>query len=109
METTRTRESVYAPKEEHGGKYLSVTQIKRHNEDIGHHWFSAETLRFFNGKVYEDLHLGCYFITSEKYIDLPRRYTIRKAMGDGGIETVGIFQEFATLDQARRAMKKIEA
>lgn len=106
------RVSVYAPKVEHGGQYLSVTQIKRHNEDIGHHFFSPDTLRFFKSKVYEDLHLGRYFITSEmnKYAtDGKREYTIRVAKGDGSIDTVGEFGQYPSLKSARTALGKIEA
>lgn len=96
----------------HEGKYLSVSQIKRHNEDIGHHFFSPDTLRFFKSKVYEDLHLGQYFITSEmnKYAtDGKREYTIRRATGTGEIETVGIFGGYSSLKSARTALRKIEA
>jgi hypothetical protein len=104
------RVSVYAPKAEHGGQYLSVTQIKRHNEDIGHHFFSPDTLRFFKSKVYEDLHLGQYFITSEMNnyaTNGQREYTIRRANGTGGIDTVGEFGQYSSLKSARNALKKI--
>jgi hypothetical protein len=112
METelkTEERVSVYAPKAEHGGYYLSVEQIKKHNEDIGHHFFSAETMRFFSSKTYTDLHLGRYFITSEqdKYGDQGRRYTLRRADGQGGIDTWGEFCGYSSLRSARTALKKI--
>jgi hypothetical protein len=106
------RVSVYAPKAEHGGRYLSIAQIRNHNEDIGHHFFSADTMRWFSSKVYADLHLGCYFITSEmnKYATHPKReYTIRHANGTGNIDTVGVFGGYASLKSARSALAKLEA
>lgn len=109
---TEERVSVYAPKPEHGGQYLSVTQIKNHNEDIGHHFFSADTMRYFKSKVYDDLHLGAYFITSEmnQYATNGKReYTIRHANGSGNIDTVGVFGGYSSLKSARSALKKIEA
>jgi hypothetical protein len=111
MKTTTERKSVYAPKAEHGNKYLSVTQIKRHNEDIGQHFFSPDTMRFFKSKVYEDLHLGRYFITSEmdRYAtNGQREYTIRLADGTGSIDTVGEFGQYASLRSARTALHKIQ-
>lgn len=106
--------SPYSPHKNpaHGGQYLSVTQIKRHNEDIGHHFFSPDTLRFFKSKVYEDLHLGRYFITSERNeyaTPSVREYTIRRATGTGEIDTVGEFGQYASLKSARTALGKIEA
>jgi hypothetical protein len=106
------RVSIYAPKPEHGRVYLSVDQIKKHNEAIGHHFFSKETMRWFSSKVYEDLHLGRYFITSEMDTygtDSVRKYTIRVAKGDGTIDTVGEFCQYSSLKSARTALKKIEA
>ena len=47
---TESRESVYAPQPNHGG-YLSVTQIKNHNKDIGHNFFTKEALLFFTYKT----------------------------------------------------------
>jgi len=111
-ETPTKRASVYAPRAEHGGVYLSVAQIQNHNKDIGHHFFSKDTMKWFSSKVYADLHLGCYFITSEmnKYATNPKReYTIRHANGTGNIDTVGVFGGYASLQSARSALKKIEA
>ena len=104
--------SIYAPKAEHGGVYLSIAQIRNHNEAIGHHFFSEETMEWFSSKVYDDLHLGSYFITSEMntYATNPKReYTIRHANGTGNIDTVGVFGGYSSLRSARTALAKIEA
>ena len=109
---TAERISIYAPKAEHGWVYISIAQIRKHNEAIGHHFFSKDTMKFFSSKVYEDLHLGQYFITSEmnKYATNPKReYTIRHANGTGDIDTVGVFGGYASLKSARTALYKLGA
>ena len=105
---TESRESVYAPQPNHGG-YLSVTQIKHHNKDIGHNFFTKEALLFFTSVVYDDLIGGEFFITSEqdKYIEGPKMFTIRQARTDGTIRTVGDFQAYKTKAQALKAAKKL--
>lgn len=105
---TEPKQSVYAPQPNHGG-YLSVTQIKRHNNDIGHNFFTADTLLFFTSVVYDDLIGGEFFITSEqdRYLDLPKRFTIRQARADGTIRTVGDFQAYKTKAQALKEAKKL--
>jgi hypothetical protein len=44
------------------------------------------------------------FITSERYDSEPRRYTLHTWTKDGGIDTLGDFQEHATATAARRAL-----
>jgi hypothetical protein len=109
--TTTKKKSIYAPRPEHGMKYLSLEQIENHNHDIGHHWFSPKTMRFFSCRVLSVLHLGRFFITSERdaYRDgNPRAYTIREALVCGCIETVGEFQQYATSRQAKKALQAID-
>lgn len=89
--------------------FSSVEQIRLYSLSIGHHWFSPSTMRFFGSKVYPDLVGGRYFISSEKNFDDSKRlYTLRMVTDDGTIDTVGKFQEFASLRQARKALKALE-
>ena len=108
--STTKRRSIYAPRAEHGGKYLSLDQIRNHNNDIGHHWFSPKTMRFFSCRVLSVLHLGRFFISSEAdtYSGRERRYTIREALQCGCIETVGEFQQYDTARQAKKALLAID-
>lgn len=109
--TTTKKKSVYAPRPEDGNKYLSIEQIRNHSNDIGHHWFSPKTMRFFSCRVLSVLHLGRFFITSEHYTfsaGYERRYTIREALLCGCIETVGEFQQYATARQAKKALLAID-
>jgi hypothetical protein len=109
--TTTKKKSIYAPRPEHGNKYLSIQQIENHNHDIGHHWFSPKTMRFFSCRVLSVLHLGRFFISSERDTfrdDNARAYTIREALQCGCIETVGEFQQYATSRQAKKALLAID-
>ncbi len=73
-------------------------------------FFRDETLRFFDSYVLGNARMlsnnRALFITSEKNgWDATRRYTIRFQDCDGRIETLGAFQQYATADQATRAMR----
>lgn len=75
------------------------------------HWFDPSAIRFFRSRLPEHwspLIGGRYFISSERhespYGDSePRLYTIREAMSDGSVETVGEFQAYTSRRQAERA------
>ena len=88
--------------------YTTIEQIINTNKEKGFHFFSKETLAFWRGRVHAGVIGGCYFVTSERdFSDTQRLYTIRKANTDGTIDTVGDFQAYATLAQAKRAMRKL--
>ena len=89
--------------------FSSVEQIRLYSLSIGHHWFSPSTMRFFGSKVYPDLVGGRYFISSEENFDGTQRlYTLRMVTDEGLIDTVGDFQGFTSLRQARKALKAFE-
>lgn len=89
--------------------FSSVEQIRLYSLSIGHHWFSPSTMRFFGSKIYPDIVGGRYFISSEKNFDSTQRlYTIRVVTDDGTIDTVGKFQGFTSLRQARKALNALE-
>jgi hypothetical protein len=82
---------------------------KRRAKRIGRaYWFEGGAMRFFNTRIHDDLYGGKYFITSERYDEkVPYEYTIRKAFPDGEIDTVGEFQQYKHLDDARDAVKQL--
>lgn len=86
----------------------TLGDVERLNASSGHHFFDADTLRFFRSRIdygYGLMH-GRYFITTEKDGSNPRRASIRAAMDDGSIETVGEFQQFASPAAAVKALEK---
>jgi hypothetical protein len=92
----------------------SLEQIKQYNSEHGFYFFSPDTLRFFNSKVYPGfIHTpaGVVFITSEKFdYRSPRLYTVRVMVEDGSVnEFAGCeFQQFPTIRAARK-FARIEA
>ena len=84
-----------------GGGALNMTDVKRHNKEVGHHFFSKDTMGFFNSRIESNLIGGKYFVTSEKNDDWPRLYTIREYdKTTGRISTHGDFQQYKTLRAA---------
>jgi hypothetical protein len=90
------------------GPFNDIEQVRAANKRLGHHWFDADTLRWFNSRVGGTLYGGRYFVSSERGFDRQiwggtRRYSVRRANPNGSISTVGDFGQFATLKQAQAA------
>jgi hypothetical protein len=89
-------------------RFNSMAEVKAANKAIDNHWFEPSTMRFFNSRIESKLYAGRFFITSERReLDLPKRYSIREAMPNGDIKTVGEFQEFLTLEDAKDRAKEL--
>jgi hypothetical protein len=84
--------------------FNTIAEVKKANKAKGQHFFSKDTLAFFGSNVYNGLYTVAgrqFFITSEdNYNRTERGYTIREAMPDGDIETIGEFLQYATKEQA---------
>ena len=89
---------------------LTLIDIKNNNKKAGRHWFDKDTMRFFDSRIESKLYSDNTFITSEQQsYQHPREYTIRIALNNGvDIESVGEFQQFETLEQAREYRKTIQ-
>lgn len=89
--------------------YQNIRQIEYANTSAGQHFFDPATMRFFRSKIASRSVInGRYFITSEQFdASSPRLYTIRRANDDGTIDTVGEFQQYATIEAAKRAAAKL--
>ncbi len=85
--------------------FYTIDDIKSASASAGQHWFEPGTMRFFNSRVLDGVYGLGYFVSSERYKDEPRRYTVRRACADGSIDTVGEFQAYATAAQAKRAAR----
>ena len=91
-------------------QYAGMAAIRAANAEIGHHFFDAGTMRFFNSHIVAGPFGGRYFVTSERCGDSdPRRFTIRMALDSGEVDTVGDFQEFATLEAATAEARELAA
>lgn len=88
----------------------NTTQLKQLARDCGNHFFSPGAMRFFNSRVSNNVWGNRYFITSERYAEEPRRYTVREFAYNGGVltvDTVGGFQEFATMSEAIKRVRNL--
>lgn len=95
------------------GPYTTIAAIKEANRKAGHHFFEADSMRFFRSKIARGVIIaGRLFITSEQFVPSdgppdPRRYSVRVAHDNGSVATVGEFQAYATLAEAHRAAKEM--
>lgn len=93
--------------------YESIEQIREANRERGHHFFDADTMRFFRSRVLSRIVDGRFFVTSEQFVSSTgaadaRRYTIREALPDGDVVTAAdSFQEYATAAQAYKGAEKL--
>ena len=94
-------------------KYQNIDEIKKRNLETGRYFFSEGAMRFFNSRVSGELfgEDGSVFITSERNDGMyeppaDRRYSVRQIQPDGDIETIGEFQQFSTLAEAKSFAKK---
>lgn len=93
-------------------EFSSMAGVRAAFNSAGSEWFSRDTMKWFNCKIESSLIGGRYFITSEQHDDYPRLYSIRKVVRNMeytpslSIETIGEFQQYATLQDAREALKE---
>jgi len=94
------------------GSFNSIYEVKDNNRNNGYHWFSTETLRWFNGKVYDVLFGSCVFVSSEKenrsrFTPYPQRqYSVRVAMDNGSIERYGVYDTKRQADRDAQWLAK---
>jgi hypothetical protein len=85
--------------------FASMAEVKAANRAAGYYWFSPDTMKFFDSRVETGVIGGRFFVTSEIPPDVGRRrYTIREALDDGSITTVGITCGYVTKVAARQAI-----
>lgn len=84
---------------------MNIDDIRQRNQ----YFFEPATMRFFNCRLSQAVY-GTYFVTSERFdANTPRRYTVRRIGANGSIDTVGEFQQYATLRQAKAAARALAA
>lgn len=88
-------------------RFNSVNDIKKFSLSRGSNWFSPNTLRFFQSRFSQTVYGGRIFVSSEMNFDGTQRlYTVRFVKADGGVETIGEFQQYETLAQAQGAARR---
>lgn len=92
---------------------IHVRYLKECNAFYGHHFFDADTLRFFSTRLSEIV-IGAsrtcaLFVTSERntWGNHPRKYTVRKIdHATGDVTDVSEFQEYKTLAAAKGRLRR---
>ncbi len=97
--------------------YNSMAEVEDCAKRCGSHWFDPSSKRFFRSRVgdtaYADGRGGAYFVSSEQFVPSRgpaerRLYSVRYYNPDKcSIETVGKFQQYGSLAQAKRVAKAI--
>lgn len=83
--------------------FRTMADVRRANSESGGHWFDRGAMRFFSTRIETKLCAGKYFVTSECYgAGYPRLYSVREVSADGSVRTVGEFQAYKTLEDAKR-------
>lgn len=86
---------------------MTISELKELSRANGNCWFDKETMRFWNSHICSGIICGKYFITSEdNYNGTKTLYSIRTFNEKGEIDTVGEFQGYATIQDARDALRK---
>lgn len=86
-----------------------MKDIKEANKEAGQYWFSLGATRFFKSRIVTKTPIGGrFFITSEQFDNKsPRLYTIREVLENGHIRTIGDFQRYKTVTEARREIERL--
>jgi hypothetical protein len=88
---------------------ISIKSMKARNKAAGFHWFDKAAMRFFNTAIETVPNKDYIFITSD-YMDDPaeKRYTLRWFDPQTSkVETLGDFQAYETIEQARQARRGV--
>ena len=88
------------------GSWQDIGDLQLANADSGRHFFSADTLSYFRSVIYRGFYAGRLFVTSERGPNRRRMYTIRVANDDASIDTLGDFQQYATMEHAKAAARR---
>ena len=91
-----TNESIYTVKRYHNGHFFDIGAMRSFKSRT-----SDEALRVMGG--------GYVFVTSEKFEQDPRLYTVRYQDPRGSVHTVGDFQAYANNAAAWRAAREFAA
>jgi hypothetical protein len=90
--------------------YRTIAQIKDANLEADGTFFRPAMMQIFQTRIEGGPYAGRFFVTSDQFTSMrgksyPRRYTVREAMPDGSIGTVGEFQQYEDKASAVRAAK----
>jgi len=84
--------------------FSTKANARRAGKEDEAHWFAPDAMRSFNTVIESDMIHGRYFITSERENEYDiKRATIREALPDGKVQTVGEFRKYESVQDAYNA------
>lgn len=92
--------------------FKTIDEIKAANKQAGENWFSADSLSFWNSRIWTKVYGGRYFVTSDGPDEngvVDRRYSVRVASDDGTVKTAEgtEFREFSTAQAAAEKAQEL--
>lgn len=87
--------------------FVSISDVKQANKDNGNHFFSKDTMGFFDSIIYPYIYKGCYFITSEKGPYKKRKFNVKLVNKNGSVNTIGKDGNFSNKDKARKFIQSL--
>jgi hypothetical protein len=91
--------------------YASMASIKEANLGADGVFFRPAMMEIFQTRIEAGPFQGRFFVTSDQFTSMrgksyPRRYTVREALPDGSIGTVGEFQQHGDEESAVKAAQE---
>ena len=75
--------------------FANLSSFVQKNQESGRHFFDKDAQQWFESIIYPQLYGGRYFVTSEQWVGSeaisPRKWTVRRANDDGGVDDIGPF------------------
>lgn len=92
-------------------RFRDMSEIKNANLEADGVFFRPDSMEIFGTHLEAGPFQGRFFVTSEQFTSMrgktyARRFTVREAMPNGAIGTVGEFQQHRTKDEAVKAAKE---
>ena len=91
----------------------SIDDLITTSERLGGHFFDADTLKFFNSRILSDLYRvddsKGYFVTSERYEDEPRTYSVRYYVVTHDDEKNSDYIDISSVDEGFRLATSYQA
>ena len=89
--------------------FYCTDDVERYNHNKGFYFFDRDTMRSFGSRVLPQMYNKRVFVTSERNFDnTARYYTVRAINANGGIHTIGDFNNL-TKYQAQKIARSIPA
>jgi len=85
--------------------WKNISEVKQANADAGGYWFSPGAMRFFKTRIVSGIIKDRYFVTAETGPSGVERYSARIVNDGADIGTIGNFNSFCDIDDAKEAIK----